>query len=200
MGLQIALAFYLVAFQGFGPSTELAPARDRFAGIMVGLIVMWIVFGEIWPVRSLTVMRGKMASVVRDTATLLTVGDSGQRRDQDLRHADELRDQVRKTVAELRMLNDAAEYEFDSDRHDQIEAAHVILKVAFGSAAMFWNELVFIHNADDEDFLRDSRLLEMRRALAAELNRMAETLTQDGYVSAETPEQFLRSRRSREPA
>jgi multidrug resistance protein MdtO len=55
VGLQIALAFYLVAFKGFGPPTELAPARDRFAGILVGLIVMWIVFGEIWPVRTLTV-------------------------------------------------------------------------------------------------------------------------------------------------
>jgi NADPH:quinone reductase-like Zn-dependent oxidoreductase len=46
VGLQIALAFYLVAFEGFGPSIDLAPARDRFAGIVVGLIVMWVVFGE----------------------------------------------------------------------------------------------------------------------------------------------------------
>ena len=145
---------------------------------MVGLIVMWIVFGEIWPVRTLTVMRRKLASVVRNTATLLTVGDSGQTRDQDLRHADALRDQVGNTVAELRTLNDAAEYEFGSDRQDQIEAAHVILRAAFGSAAMFWNELAFLHSADHEDVLRDSRLVEMRRALAAELNRMAEILAQ----------------------
>ncbi len=74
VGLQIALAFYLVAFQGFGPPTELAPARDRFAGILVGLIVMWIVFDEIWPVRTLTVMRRKLDSVVRNTAMVLTLG------------------------------------------------------------------------------------------------------------------------------
>jgi multidrug resistance protein MdtO len=143
VGLQIALAFYLVAFKGFGPSTELAPARDRFAGILVGLIVMWIVFDEIWPVRTLTVMRRKLASVVHNTAMLLILGDTRQRRDEDLRQADALRDQVGKTVAELRTLNDSAEYEFGSDRQDQIDPAHVILRAAFASAAMFWNELAF---------------------------------------------------------
>jgi multidrug resistance protein MdtO len=179
VGLQIALAFYLVAFQGFGPPTELAPARDRFAGIMVGLIVMWIVFGEIWPVRTLTVMRRKLAAIVRNTATLLTLGDTRKTPDEDLRHADALRDQVGKTVAELRTLNDSAEYEFGSDRQDQTEAAHVILRAAFAAAAMFWNELAFLHRMDDEDFLREPRLIEMRRVLAAELNRIAKTLAQE---------------------
>jgi hypothetical protein len=38
---------------------------------------------------------------------------------------------------------------------------------------------------EDEDFHRERRLIEMRRALAAELNRMAETLAQeDTYGSA----------------
>jgi multidrug resistance protein MdtO len=130
VGLQIALAFYLVAFEGFGPSIDLAPARDRFAGIVVGLIVMWVVFGEIWPVRTLTVMRRKLASVVGNTAILLSVGESQQSEAGDLRNAEALRDQVGRTVAELRTLNDAAEYEFGSDRQEQIEAAHVILRAA----------------------------------------------------------------------
>ncbi len=185
VGLQIALAFYLVAFQGFGPSTELAPARDRFAGILVGLIVMWVVFDEIWPVPTLTVMRRKLASVVRNTAMLLTLGDSGQTQDEDLRQADALRDQVGKTVAELRTLNDAAEYEFGSDRQEQIDAAHIILKAAFAAAAMFWNELAFLHRMDNEDFLREPRLIEMRGVLAIELNRVAKTLAQkDAYGPA----------------
>jgi multidrug resistance protein MdtO len=180
VGLQIALAFYLVAFKGFGPPTELAPARDRFVGIVVGLIVMWIVFDEIWPVRTLTVMRRKLASIVRNTAMLLTIGDSGQKRDEDLRRADALRDQVGKTVAELRTLNDAAEYEFGSNRGDQIDAARVILRAAFSAAAMFWNELAFVHSIGaDQDFSRENRLIEMRRLLGSELNRIAKTLTQE---------------------
>jgi multidrug resistance protein MdtO len=197
VGLQIALAFYLVAFQGFGPPTELAPARDRFAGIVVGLIVMWIVFDEIWPVRTLTVMRRKLAAIVRNTATLLTLGDTPQMRDEDLRHVDALRDQVGKTVAELRTLNDAAEYEFGSGRQDQIDASHVILRAAFAAAAMFWNELAFLHRMDDENFLREPRLIEMRRALTVELNRMAETLAQEDTYGPALASSFLPSDISR---
>jgi len=188
VGLQIALAFYLVAFQGFGPPTELAPARDRFAGILVGLIVMWIVFDEIWPVRTLTVMRRKLGSVVRNTAMVLTLGTARQSRDEDLRHADVLRDQVGKIVAELRTLNDAAEFEFGLDRRHQTDTGPVILRAAFAAAAMFWNELVFLRSRADEDSLNEPRLIEMRRALASELNRMSETLahedTDDTYEPA----------------
>lgn len=151
----------------------------------MGLIVMWIVFGEIWPVRTLTVMRRTLSAILGSTATLLTLGDTRQTPDEDFRHADALRDQVGKTVAELRTLNDAAEYEFGSDRQQQIDTAHVILRAAFAVAAMFWNELAFLHRMDDEDFLREPRLIEMRGALAAELNRIAKTLAQeDTYGSA----------------
>jgi hypothetical protein len=61
-----------------------------------------------------------------------------------------------------------------------MDAAHVILRAAFAAAAMFWNELAFLRNSiDDEDFIREPRLIEMRRSLAAELNRIAETLAQE---------------------
>jgi multidrug resistance protein MdtO len=43
-GLQIAFAFYLVALGGFRAPTQLAPARDRFVGIVFALVVMWFVF------------------------------------------------------------------------------------------------------------------------------------------------------------
>jgi multidrug resistance protein MdtO len=193
VGLQIALAFYLVAFQGFGPPTELAPARDRFAGILVGLIVMWFVFDEIWPVRTITVMRRKLDAVVRNTAMLLMLGTTRQTRDEDLRHADALRNQVGKTVAELRTLNDVAEFEFGSNRQHQTDTGHVILRGAFAAAAMFWNELAFLRSIDDEDFLNEPGLIEMRRAVAAELNRMSETLAQEDTYGPATVSSLFRS-------
>jgi len=192
VGLQIALAFYLVAFQGFGPPTELAPARDRFVGILVGLIVMWIVFDEIWPVRTLTVMRRKLDSVVRNTAMVLTLGTARQRLDEDLRHAEALRNQVGKTVAELRTLNDAAEFEFGADRQHQTDTGHVILRAAFAAAAMFWNELAFLRMMEGEEFPNEPGLIEMRRALAAELNRMSETLAHEDPYGAATVSSLFR--------
>jgi multidrug resistance protein MdtO len=178
VGLQIALAFYFVAFEGFGAPTELAPARDRFVGILVAFVVMWFIFDQMWPVRTVTVMRRALASVLRSDASLLQLGEAGGARSEKLRQANALRDQVGKTVAGLRTMNDAVEYEFGVNRELHLRSSHAILRAAFSAVAMFWNQLVVFHSPDDEDFLRDPRLIEMRRAFAAELNTMADAVAQ----------------------
>jgi len=43
-GRQMALAYYLTIFQGFGINPSLAMSRDRLMGILLGLLVMWLVF------------------------------------------------------------------------------------------------------------------------------------------------------------
>ena len=185
VGLQIALAFYFVAFQGFSAPTELAPARDRFVGILVGLIAMWFIFDQMWPVRTVTVMRRNLASVLRIDASLLRLGEAGQPRAEDRRQANALRDHVGKTVAGLRTLNDAVEFEFGVDKESHLHSSQAILRAAFVAVAMFWNQLVILSGGDDEDFLREPRLIEMRRAFATELNTMAEVVTaKTTYVSA----------------
>src|SRR5580692_8809393 len=68
VGIQIAFAFYLVAFLDFGASTELAPARDRFVGILFAVVVMWFVLDQIWPVRTVTAMRRVLGTVSRREA------------------------------------------------------------------------------------------------------------------------------------
>jgi multidrug resistance protein MdtO len=47
-GRQMALAYYLTMFQGFGASTSLGTSRDRLMGILLGLLVMWLVFDVKW--------------------------------------------------------------------------------------------------------------------------------------------------------
>jgi uncharacterized membrane protein YccC len=47
-GRQMALAYYITIFQGFGVSTSLVASRDRLTGIFLGLIVMWLVFDAEW--------------------------------------------------------------------------------------------------------------------------------------------------------
>jgi multidrug resistance protein MdtO len=178
VGLQIALAFYFVAFEGFGPPQELAPARDRFVGILVALVVMWFVFDQLWPVRTVTVMRRSLASVLRNDASLLQLGKEGRSRGEDLRQANALRDQVGKTVAGLRSMNDAVEYEFGADWEMQVNSSNAILRAAFVAVSIFWNQLVVLQSAEDEDFLRQPGLRELRQAVAAELNTMAEVVAQ----------------------
>jgi multidrug resistance protein MdtO len=72
LGLQVAFAFYLPALLDFGASTELAPARDRFVGILFAVVVMWFGFDQIWPVRAVTAMRRVLASVLRSGASLFS--------------------------------------------------------------------------------------------------------------------------------
>jgi len=49
MGLQIALAFDLGFLQGYGPTDNIDPLRDRFIGIVIGIFIVTTVFAVIWP-------------------------------------------------------------------------------------------------------------------------------------------------------
>lgn len=48
-GLQIAFAFLLISLDGFGPSIDVDTASNRIIGILVGNLMMYIAFTQIWP-------------------------------------------------------------------------------------------------------------------------------------------------------
>lgn len=48
-GVQIALAFLLTVLQGFGPDPQISVAMDRIWGVLLGNVVMFVVFTQIWP-------------------------------------------------------------------------------------------------------------------------------------------------------
>lgn len=47
-GLQIAFAFLLISLQGFGPDVDLSVAGDRIVGILLGNLMMYLAFTQIW--------------------------------------------------------------------------------------------------------------------------------------------------------
>jgi uncharacterized membrane protein YccC len=53
-GRQMALAYYLTIFQGWGVAASLATSRDRLMGILLGLLAMWLVFDGPWTAPSET--------------------------------------------------------------------------------------------------------------------------------------------------
>src|SRR5271169_189576 len=105
VGLQIAFSFYLVAFEDFHAPTELAPARDRLIGILVALVVMWFVFDQIWPVRTITAMRRSLASILRSEAEFFGAELEIPQHEELIRKTDVLRDHVGKTMAAIRSMN-----------------------------------------------------------------------------------------------
>ena len=48
LGVQLALAFYLINLQEFAIQTSLAIARDRVFGVLLGLMSMWLFFDRLW--------------------------------------------------------------------------------------------------------------------------------------------------------
>ncbi len=48
LGVQLALAFYLINLQEFTIQTSLSIARDRVFGVLLGLVSMWLFFDRLW--------------------------------------------------------------------------------------------------------------------------------------------------------
>ncbi len=195
IGLQVAFSFYIVAYEGFSAPTELAPARDRFAGIMIALGVMLLVFDQLWPVRTTTVMRRGLASLLHLGAdlftTLNTPHEGAVRRQELLHHADILRDRLGATIANLRSANGSVPYDFGPDREAHLLTGDRIIRAAVTSAALFWNQLVILHRAEDEDFLTDANLKEMRQKLATQLSSLADAVSQTGAIPMQGGEVLL---------
>jgi multidrug resistance protein MdtO len=176
LGLQIAFAFYLVALLDFSASTELAPARDRFIGILFALVVMWFVLDQIWPVRTVTAMRRVLASVLRSGASLFVRIDNAEQRDQLLRETESLRDRVGKNISALRTMSEVVEYEFGVDRERHLRSSELILQISITAAALIWNQVAVLHDEQGIDLLAEPGLVEMRRKLADHMNVMAEAI------------------------
>ncbi len=176
IGLQLVFAFYLVAFEGFSAPTQLAPARDRCAGILFAIIVMWFVFDQVWPIRTVTAMRRGLASVLRSGANLFLLTDSVKQHDQLQLETDSLRDRLGKNISALRTMSEAVEYEFGVDREGHIRSSELMLQISMTAAALIWNQVAVLHDERGSDFIAEPGLVEMRRQLAAQLNSMAEAV------------------------
>ena len=175
VGLQIAFSYYLVVFTDFSAPTELAPARDRLIGILLALVIMAFVFDQIWPVRTVTAMRASLATILRAVAQFLRLPQTAHTPTELLRQADGFRDQIGKTVAGVRTMNDTIEYEFGVDRTQHKHAGETILRAALIAVAFFWNQFAVLHSEKDRDFITEPDLQRLRFAMADGMIAMAKS-------------------------
>ena len=182
IGLQIAFSFFAVTLATSSAPTELAPARDRLVGVGLALIIMWFVFDQVWPVRTISMMRQALASVLRREAEILSISGTEVQSPGLGPRIDGLRHDVNVKIAEMRNLQEAVLYEFGVDHEGYKAVGESMLRAALTSGSLFWNELVVFERTQDRDLLADDALAKIRCLMAKRLETVAEAVVEEKPV------------------
>jgi multidrug resistance protein MdtO len=172
VGANVAFAFYFVALVGSRAATELAPARDRLFGILLAILVMWVVFDWIWPVRTVTTMRGILGSTIDSAAELIRLGHRGSPEgwvDQE----DNLRRKIGSDLATLRGLDETVEYDLGAEPTYQASVSDLIVQASLSAAALAWSQVLFLNDIADDQTLRERLDSGLWIEVAVELESMA---------------------------
>jgi multidrug resistance protein MdtO len=79
-GFQIAFAFFLCVVQGASPAFDMTIARDRVIGILIGNLVVYLVFTNVWPVSVGKRIDPAIAALLRRLGAMLQASNPAMRR------------------------------------------------------------------------------------------------------------------------
>ncbi len=110
-GQQVALAFFVVVLQGFGPTLDMETGRDRIVGILLGDFAVFVIFTGIWPVSVARIVRARLADALERLADLLELPPRAASSSGDDADEDALRRRFGQCIAGARgvMVNDPFE-------------------------------------------------------------------------------------------
>ena len=123
LGVQAALAFYLINLQEFTLQSSLAVARDRLVGVTLGVMCMWLVFDHLWVRNALQEMQDSFVrslQLVAELIELATVAAREEERVASAKRAFQLRDQINDSFNTVRAQADAVVFEFGRDRRRKL--------------------------------------------------------------------------------
>jgi multidrug resistance protein MdtO len=117
-GLQLGAVYYVINMQKFARETSLSVGRDRVAGVFLGLLVMWLIFDQVWSAAASVEMRRGFIATLRLLAQFAREPVSS-----DIRSAIQrtcaLHDTINTKFDNVRSLADGVLLEFGpSRRHD----------------------------------------------------------------------------------
>lgn len=120
LGVQAALAFYLINLQEFAPQYSLSIARDRVFGVLLGLMCMWLVFDHLWVRSALDEMQDVFARNLRMLAELIDEGRN-PKLDEATARVMLLRDRINDGFTTMRAQADAVIFEFGPSRQRKLK-------------------------------------------------------------------------------
>jgi len=125
LGMQIAVAFYLINVSEFRMQTSLEVARDRVVGILLGLFAMWLIFDKLWGVPAAVELKETFISNLRLLAQFAREPGSN-----DLRAATARRFALGETINtnldKVRALADGVLLEFGRSREQDLALRSLI--------------------------------------------------------------------------
>ena len=137
VGVQIGFAFFLTVLPGFSATTSLAPARDRIAGIALGILVMWFIFDQLWPTRTSDALKTVLFRIqsARDRLRRLDEQTAPQI---DEMTFDQMRTMVSSELAHMQLLDFSVYFEIGWHRKREIVQSRRLIKQIEASAAEFY--------------------------------------------------------------
>lgn len=101
-GVQVGLAFLLTVLQGFGPSTDLGVALDRVLGILLGNLVVYVIFTQLWPVAITDAVRIHISNALKSLTNLAVLPPDA--RPAALREATTIEAEINSAQEELALI------------------------------------------------------------------------------------------------
>ncbi len=119
LGVQLALAFYLINLQEFTIQTSLSIARDRVFGVLLGLMCMWLIYDRLWVKDALEEMQTVFA---RNLGMFAELAEQLLEKDQvkAIKRIRQLRDQLNAGFLAVSTQADAVLFEFGSSRQRKL--------------------------------------------------------------------------------
>jgi multidrug resistance protein MdtO len=120
LGVQLALAFYLINLQEFTIQTSLSIARDRVFGVLLGLLAMWLLYDRLWVRNAVDEME---AAFIRNLQMFAELAEQMLEPDQvkKIRRIRRLRDQLNAGFEAVKAQADAVLFEFGPSRKRKLQ-------------------------------------------------------------------------------
>ncbi len=120
LGVQLALAFYLINLQEFTIQVSLSIARDRVFGVLLGLLCMWLIYDRLWQKNALDEMQRLFA---RNLEMFAELTEQLLEKDQikAIRRIRQLRDQLNAGFSAVNAQADAILFEFGPSRQRKMQ-------------------------------------------------------------------------------
>ncbi len=196
IGLQIAFSFNLIAFERLRAPDQMTPARDRLLGIALGFIVMFFIFHQVRPERTVDTMRRLLARMLRAGGDLVRLLGMELTAETDAQIA-AIRKQISAGMVNLRTFADVVKFEFDPDRAASMRLSDEIMSAATSAADVLLGIPTWPQKLGDDE--QAAELKEIRTALENGLRQMAEVLEQLTREQPAPQETVLQEFRSRMP-